>query len=324
MAIDTLRGLAIVALVAYHSQDAEGGSVRHVDSVVAALQGSLHLIIDSFQMPLFAALAGYVYAMRPVAPGKGGSFLMNKVRRLLVPFVAAVTLTVLLKLLTPGVTRPVPLSRVWQAYLFSYEHFWFLQSLFVVFMVIVLMEAAGMISRPSVWALCVVVALILPKVIPGSAFFSLWGAMYLLPFFLMGCGLQRFPMVLSGRWFAVAAAVMAVSGLVGIELFYFGQMKIEWSRTGLLAIWTGMGLSYLLLRVAPTIPMLAALGTYSYGIYLYHGLALAIAQRGFAWSHSDSADLAFLLKWVCGLSLPVFAEMIIRKSRVLRRILLGQ
>ena len=87
--IETLRGLAIILMVAGHvigNTSAHGMRVED-DSVFRHIYFSLKFL----RMPLFTVISGYVYALRPLNTTMIGRFIKGKARRILVPMVAVGT-----------------------------------------------------------------------------------------------------------------------------------------------------------------------------------------------------------------------------------------
>lgn len=72
----------------------------------------LYVWIDYIQMPLFTAIAGWVYALKPFSASSGfGSFVRKKALRLLVPMVAVGTLYFLVQYLMPGTNNKGSLAK---------------------------------------------------------------------------------------------------------------------------------------------------------------------------------------------------------------------
>ena len=88
--IETLRGIAILLVVIGHviGSTPEGG--MRID--FPSPWRYLYLWIDYIQMPLFTAIAGWVYALKPVKAGSSGTFMKRKAYRLLVPMAVAAAL----------------------------------------------------------------------------------------------------------------------------------------------------------------------------------------------------------------------------------------
>ena len=101
--IETLRGIAILLVVIGHviGSTPEGG--MRID--FPSPWRYLYLWIDYIQMPLFTAIAGWVYALKPVKAGSSGTFMKRKAYRLLVPMAVAATLYFLIQYITPGTNQ---------------------------------------------------------------------------------------------------------------------------------------------------------------------------------------------------------------------------
>ncbi|MCC7204418.1 MAG: acyltransferase [Phycisphaeraceae bacterium] len=319
MAIETVRGLAIVILVAYHSHSSDLAS-----SPLRGLYDGFYLVADAIQMPLFACIAGLVYAMRPVRGGQSVAFVVNKIRRLLVPFATAVTLTYVAQRYAPGATRQGEHLPLWRAYFFSYEQYWFLQALFLIFVLMALVEPVGLLLRPATWGVVLIASVVTQQLYAAPAFLSIWGVFYLLPSFLLGYGMGRFVPLLNHQAWSIVAAVVLTAGLVLLFTFEPGTGLGGPSRTGLVSVLTGLGAGYLLLRHRRAVPILPVLGACSYAIYLYHTFALALFKRLCLALDIQSHDLVFLIKWAAGLSVPILAAILIRRLRPARAILLGE
>ncbi len=317
--IETIRGFTILLLVGYH---AVGAAVLSGDAVPYSPFHHFAFTVDAVIMPWFAVVAGFVYAIKPVKPGQAKQFLANKSKRLLVPLVVMVTLTYLMKVFLPGVTAPLPLHDIWKAYVFSFEHFWFLQALFWVFVVICGLEAASLMKTPLSWAAVTVASLAIPIVVRAPDILSLWGAVYLMPFFLLGCGVRRFPKLLFHPLTLGVAGVMCLAAAVAQQMMWFGRISGDASRGGLMAVALGLSSSILLLRFRRPIRWLSVLGVYSYSIYLMHGFGLAVAKR-LADHLSGGMDVQVWIKIGCALLLPIGAQMIISQWKWPRRLALG-
>ncbi|MBV5298625.1 MAG: acyltransferase [Rhodoferax sp.] len=139
--IETLRGLACLLLVAYHMVGADPGNGLHLED------GPLRWLNDGLaylRMPLFTFLSGLVYGMRPFA-GNSRAFLLGKTRRLLVPMLVVGTVFAVLQANIAG-THAVAMP--W--YLLHIQpvgHFWFVESLFWVFLVIWALECRQWLQR---------------------------------------------------------------------------------------------------------------------------------------------------------------------------------
>ena len=187
--VQTLRGLACLLLVAFHTVGASANSGLHVrdDSWYREFTN----LFVHIRMPLFTFLSGFVYAYRPLRSGQALRFSARKVRRLGVPFVVAST--VLYGLHFALHHEVPPPSRMWTVYVFPFWHMWFVQSLLVVFAALVVLESLGgcrLQAIHMVFMLSLVLFLYGP--LEGLTVLGLHHATYLLPFFLWGLGVHRY------------------------------------------------------------------------------------------------------------------------------------
>jgi len=315
--IEILRGLSIFLVVVYHSI-----GINEKQAVI--LKGTASML-DPIIMPCFAFIAGYVFAMRPVNKSQVYSFIFQKAIRILLPFFSAVTITLVSKSFLKG---SMDLSDWFHSYFYSYEHFWFLQSIFIVFILGAYFETFGLLSNIKRWISSTVITWIICSFMPGSNFFSLWGVYYLFPIFLIGFGSSRFKelILLSTKskiiWKCIFIVAMAVYFLS--QTFY-----ISYTRTSCTAMILGTSVASLFaitnLNSYSFLRPFIHLGTISYCIYLYHGIGIAFSVR---LSHliglNNKIYLIFLTKVFGGILIPLLGYYIFSKFALLRKLLLGR
>lgn len=321
IAIDTLRGIAIIAMVAGHV-------VMGMNVPVDSFWISGYHLFEDIRMPLFTALSGFVYGLRPLGSASGyGKLVRGKARRLLVPLVVVGTTFTLVQSLTPGTNEPYPLESFWHVYVYGVFHFWFLQSLFIVFLLVALCDAFGVFDRP--WRLLVAILVTAPLTllvdIPDAwNFFAANGAIRILPFFLLGYALNRYGTRLasSPRWILAAAVALFVvkgAGALGIVELPAGIAGMVGISLGLCAI-TSLIVYRRVLAIAP----LARLGTYSFGIYLLHVFGTAPARMLLHRLGLENETVVFAASLVCGLALPVLFELVFGRIGWISWAVLGQ
>jgi glucan biosynthesis protein C len=320
--IETLRGVAIVLLVAFHAslQWAPSDGVPPEESIYRHIAN----MFDYVRMPLFTVISGYVYSLRPVAPGHAGAFVKGKALRLLVPFVTIATWHYLMVSLMPGVNRPRDIADIWRVYVFSWEHYWFIQSIFLVFITVTWIDLHSYMSKLRGWLGCMAVSVLLALVFPIWEVFSFDGFIYLLPYFILGCGLQRFPDVLSRPQVVVPAAIIFPIAIVLRHLIWIGAWDIPTDRRALLSITAGVCCMLVVFRYRRSNRLLAWFGGYAYGIYLMHFLGLPIGERlAGACPGPINREVLFFGRFLFGLAIPIALEMIIIRFHILRVVMLG-
>lgn len=327
--VETLRGLAILLLLSYHS----------MRTVLPVKESLWFTSLEYFRMPLFSVISGYVYSLRPVDVGRRGEFVSGKARRLLIPAFVCLSLKLLIEALgvmpaaTLGATvaggTPLILPLTWRAvvgyYLYEPVTYWFVEAIFTVFMVVVVLESFRLLSTFRGWCLSLAAAVIINVTAPAIRPFSLEGAFWLLPYFTLGIGLQRYHHRLVQKKVVPFLAAIALAGLALQHLSYFHVLALNTSKTSsLLAVLAGGSGVWLLFFLKPESRLLARLGNSAYTIYLYHRLAFV----GCAYVLSSLVVKNTLLQcvaYVCfGALLPIGVERLCSRSVLLSRILLGE
>jgi len=311
--IETMRGLALFLMVAGHviGSSSDLGMKVPDDSVLRYLYESLVYI----RMPLFTAISGYVYALRPLNSGSDlPRFYHGKFKRIGIPLLTVSTLFFVLQMVVPNTNDKPQLSEIFSIYLFSYAHFWFLQSILCIFVLIALLEKAGLLLTLRNYGLVFAVAL--AASFASESFpnlFSLDRAVELFPFFLLGLGLYRFSERLITRSSVMTMAV-ALAILTGIDQVYLFEL-VELDEADLALVGTGLGLAAISLLIARRFYFkpLAWLGYFSFEIYLFHVFGTAGARIGLNKLQVHDLWLVFTVSMALGLLLPVAFKVVLER-----------
>ena len=266
-AIDTLRGVACLLLVAFHvvGHSPATGLRLPLDHWASLANEWLSIL----RMPLFSFLSGYVYALRPVDRLRG-DVVRGKVRRLLVPMLVVGTVYAALQTLAPGSQGQAIDWRL--LHVAPVAHYWFLESLFVIFLVTGLLEQAGMLRTPARFAAVAACAAALHLTAPVPVYFGLEGATYLFPFFLLGVAALRLRHALERR----AALLAAAATLVAVALSWRSMVPISLEDPlEPRVLISSVCLCVLLFQWRPSVRWLAWIGRFSFGIYLFHSMFAA-------------------------------------------------
>ncbi len=311
--IETIRGLALFLMVAGHviGSSSDLGMKVPDDSVLRYLYDSLVYI----RMPLFTAISGYVYALRPVNTGSDLSrFYKGKFKRVGVPLLTVSTLFFALQMVVPNTNDKPQLSEIFSIYFFSYAHFWFLQAIFCIFVVIALLEKAGLLLSLRNYGLVFAAALAASFASEGVPnLFSLDRAVELFPFFLLGLGLYRFSEQLINRSSVITMAAALVI-LVGIDQAYLFAL-IDLDDIDLAVVGTALGLAAISLLIARRFYFLplAWLGYFSFEIYLFHVFGTAGARIVLNKLQVEEQWLVFTVSMLLGLFLPVAFKLVLER-----------
>ncbi|NTW74099.1 MAG: acyltransferase [Chlorobiaceae bacterium] len=311
--IDTLRGMACIFLVAYHviGITPESGLRLH-DGVLKEANDLLAYV----RMPLFTFLSGFVYAWRPYRDD-WQKFMHGKVRRLIIPMLFVGTVFACFQAITPGTNSMVADWRF--LHLKPVAHFWFIESLFLIFLVLVPLEHFRILDRRlGLFAVFVVSALLFVSN-AGTPWFSIAGAAYLLPFFLSGLYCSRFPLEFRHQR-ALGAIFLS---FVIMYLLLYGQESIG-GRRSFNALVIGMVSCVALLYIRFESGALASIGLYSYTIYLFHVFFTAASRIFFKSFGLKHIGILFVLGTIIGLAGPVLVDLVASKFTLARLLLLGK
>lgn len=202
----------------------------------------------------------------------------------------------------------------------------FLQALLLIFLVVMLIEAAGLMRTLRSWLIWLVISFTLPYVLSGSSLWSTHNALRLSVFFVFGIGLLRFhEQILSPR----NLIPMLIAFLTAMAIYilwkknFFDATALEIRPAFVIAGITG---SVLLLKLRIKVALLAWLGAFSYTVYLYHGLGYEV-YRLFPFdlgaSFLESASW-FVLVLLSGLLVPVVIHRTFEKVPYARLPILGK
>lgn len=317
--IESLRGIAIILVLGLHiSADAPLQPVQEFYSYIA-------YTFQNVRIPLFTVISGYLYSMRPAASDVLVSFVKGKARRIILPFFVIATAEYLATSLAPGVNNPTPIRDVWRIFVFPYEHYWFLQAIFVVFLVTAIIEIKGGLASFKGWAITFLLTLIPFILLPGEhfQFFSIGPAFYILPFFILGIGICRYSAKLFNKKYLIGFGAIFLFSFALHQFFWFeGYTQIGGKRT-ILGLVLSVSACILLFYIRRPIWGLNFIGTYAFSIYLYQGFGTAIGRRIGEALPAVSPHLYFLVVLSSGIVVGILAEMFFRKSKVLRTLMLG-
>jgi glucan biosynthesis protein C len=265
--VETLRGFAIILVVFGHM--IAGMNVRD-DSIFQYIHYSLAYV----RMPLFAVISGWIYAAKPIKNASRPRFIAGKARRLILPMFVISTLLFVLRMIVPGTNHAANISELPLNFLIPYDVFWFLYSLFLIFLVIAALDIQPLFHRITGWAIAfltsIVVSFVAEYLLTGVPnLFSFKGATYLLPFFLLGVGIFRFKQLLLSEKVIGIVLLAFVAGVIIQQMSWFGYFPVH-DKKSLLGVMVGMSCVLLLFKMRFKNRLLSWVGGYAYAIFLFH------------------------------------------------------
>ncbi len=326
--VQTLRGFAIILVVMGHviGYKADEGMKVADDSFWRHLYYSL----EYFRMPLFTVISGWVYSLRPINQTNIVKFLNGKARRLLVPLVAVGLLYFFVRMLAPGTNRSVELFDIWKIFVYQYDLYWYLPSLFWVFIFISFFEYNGWINKLSGWLTLLIVSLGILSLrnlylteVPN--YMGLIGMFYLFPFFLVGIGIGRFHEAMSNKYFISLMTLLFFAGIAIQQLEWYGKIELPFhGKSSPLGLLVGMTGTIILFRVHFSSKWLVYIGGFSYGIYLFHVFGTAGSRIAMSKLGLTNDVVVFFVSLAAGIAVPIVLEKIFDKNKYLRLLFLGR
>ena len=269
--IDTLRAMACIALVSYHvvGSTPSAGLELPYDHWLSMLNRTPM----DLRMPLFSFISGLVFV---AIPSRGaGAAVGAKARRLLLPMLCVGALFW-------GLRGGMGIDQqpLWSIPFLPYEHYWFLQSTFLLMAVMLgltqMLGGRDRLAAGLIGAGAAVLWLVGPRAEPDLM--SLNGAIKLGPFFCGGYLAARWPLLWSWRSSPLGAipagrgiglGLLAAVLLAGSVLAVLPDAQgTTWRRA--MTLWIGGAGCLALVLVRPRSRALARLGRQSYAIYLFH------------------------------------------------------
>lgn len=324
--IETLRGIAILLVVAGHviGSDFDGG----MKIAYPSPWRYLYLWIDYIQMPLFTAIAGWVYVLKP-GVGRFSDFIQKKAIRLLIPMITVGTIYFLIQYLVPGTNNKGYLPEIWRIYIFPYTIYWYLPSLFLIFLFVFWCDKYKWAYKLSGWCILLITTLllyasekyILPNTIPNL--FSFRGALNQLPYFVAGMGIYRFSKQLFTPKLISVYTGLALTGLILLQVEWFYPLHTIPIYECIQPIWIIATLAILIQQPFNN-TLFIRIGSYAYSIYLFHGFGTSGGRIILSYFNIHTEIIVFIFAFILAISIPVFIEIIFNKNKIIQLLLLGK
>jgi fucose 4-O-acetylase-like acetyltransferase len=315
--IDSLRGLACLLLVLQH---VVGGSITsglQLDRSHGLVL--LNDVLSYLRMPLFSVLSGYVYAKRPFQQD-AGAFIAGKARRLLIPMLVVGSAFALLQAAVSGSNSQISDWRM--LHILPVAHYWFLESLFVIFMVILALEHISALSTTPRFLVVFVVAAGLFLTEPLPVYFGLAGAAYLFPFVLFGLWCGRFASTANDK-----QRLQLQLGLMVLLLAALHALMLDQALPGIQSL-TALAIScaacLILLRSRLESTWLASVGRHSFAIFLFHAMASAASRIALTKIGLMSLYLMVPVGVLAGIALPALAALWLKNVPLWTQWVLGE
>lgn len=322
LTIETLRGGAIFFMVLGHviGDSSHTGLEVNDDSFLRFF----YYMFENIRMPLFTIISGYVYTYKPVSKFSSNTkFISGKIVRLLIPLAIVSTLFFLTQYAVPGTNTKNNLSSIWMIYIYPYSHFWFLQGMFIVFLLITILESIKALNSFRYALLVLTIpALIYLSAIPIIEVFSLDKVPFLLTFFIIGLIFKRFQNEIFKRK-TITISVIVFTFIYAYSIYLFNHRLLNPSLAHLLTLIIGSTACLLLINIGFKNKQLIWLGNLSYCIYLFHVFGSAASRILLNKLGVHNISLEVLSGLVVALSLPIILKLVCPQNGILSMLLFG-
>lgn len=318
--VQVTRGIACLLLVLFH---VVGGKS---DDGLRIADGSIgRQILDVLlyvRMPLFAFVSGYVYTLKPLDPARPWAFLKGKLRRLALPLISATTIFYMVALVRAPAPPGAAAAGLLHAYVFSYEIYWFLQAMLLIFLLLPLLERF-VLRTPAGCAAAVLASFLLT--VPAEPFdlLSINGAAFLAPFFFIGIAARRFIGPLSKGWTVALLAILIVAFTLHAHNVMTMPPHMGARRGTWLSLLIGGITPLLLIAHAPRAPLLARIGHSSFAIFLFHIFFIVAIRMALEKIGVGNFAIHLAAGLAAAIAGPMLLERLLAETRATRRLFLG-
>lgn len=274
-------------------------------------------VLDFLRMPLFVAISGFVYAAMAPPPGAWRTFSRRKLIQLGVPLAFATFVFWLMRGVMNG-----EFDDIVRAYVWGYQHLWFLGSLLVLLLVAAAIDSV-LKAPQAVWWGILFVAAFTAHLTPDIQVLHLRNTATLVPFFALGVLMQRRPALFTSRAVLVSAAVLSAY-IFGLQAYNLANGRWPYEGIWILGIPLTAGVILLLLNVLGRVPWLAFIAIYSFTIYLWHPLPNAAVRELLQAIGVSSIPVVALLGFIAGVSVPIAMHMVASRIPIVRTLVTGR
>jgi len=303
--IDMARGLAEVSVVTFHILQA----MNNAGLTPEGLFDWWTPVGDMIRMPLMMFVAGLFveYSMR-----KGTrAYFTGKMQRVVWPYLVWAHVYSIYWYLKPSTFDNRTLTEVLMTVITPGSHLWFLQSLFIYYVLVWLLMKRGL------WV-AMAGAVVALAVIPFFEAEEIRRLPYLFLFFMFGLCFNR---ILRARGFPFGPIVGAILIALAIALpvlitdtFGFSKYYLVAIPASIIGVGACLAISRLLVHVPVVNWVLNLFGTFSLEIYCAHVIFSSFTRQVLVKVfHMDSFWPIFLLCTTAGLFLPVVMALVLRR-----------
>lgn len=328
LSIETLRGVAILLMIVYHviGSDFSGGMKAEYPSIWRYISDCCGYII----VPLYASISGWVYGLKSSSTQKPLQFIRNKFLRLVLPAFSVGTIYFIVQYLTPGTNVKPELFSIWKIYIYPYTIFWFLPSVFWAIILQYFIDKYNLCNSLKHFMILLLLSYGLKLIMDlGSLdsvpnLFSFKGTISIYPYILIGLAVSRFKSSIQNIFNNRVLITTPILLFVFINyLWFFNDGRDLWLISSATSTFLVGATILWIISCRFENDILAWIGGYSYGIYLFHAFGTA-AGRILLTSFGVSNTLViFIVSFAISLFGSLVAVAVIKKIKFANFLFLG-
>lgn len=325
--IDLLRVIAIITLVIEHTigSDSKGGMQIEYPSFMR----HIYLYTNYYGIPLFSAISGYVYAMRPAISFK--DHFISKFKRLMQPALSVGIIYFLIQYITPNTNVQRELSDIWEIFIYPYTYFWFLPSLFLTMLLQYGIDKFKLNNSLTRSLIILAIALLCKVginngIIEGTPnFFSYQGAIGIFVFFNLGYIIFKYGKNIPKVAYTIIGIISIVFSVVLLENTWLNNMgNRDYLLYNCVSPILICGLLLFLLKITIPTKYLHKAANYTMGIYLFHGFGTSGGRIMLRMLSVENEMIILVVSSILAILISVIGVLIIRKTSFTASILLGE
>jgi len=319
--LETIRTLAVILIVSYHMlNDRELTTVK-------IYYDYFSLIFQNIRLPIFTVISGYLFGHATITKENYTSFIIGKFRRIYVPM-CSVAFTEYICINAHAIAKdPSQLRSLWRIFVLPYEHYWFIQSMFLIFIIVGFIEAFLVLKNVNYVFVLAVISLITFFMNPTSSFeldiLSIGGATYILPYFLLGYMLSKYLNIFEFTKTKILIYFLFITGLFFINLVWLDLIHLDVSKRSIIGLVLGITSCAFILSIKFKCTLLATIGKHVFAIYLFQSFGASIGRRIGRLLLPFSPHLYFLVAVLVTVVFGCVASYILSKNKVTAFIFLG-
>ncbi len=270
---DALRGLAIVLVIILHVSASE----RYLD-----IKNTLDLInyfFTNIRIPLFTIISGYFFAYLHLERKKLKDITIAKIKRAVLPMYLVLTLEIIYLMIFKS-NNEYQISELYKYYIYSYDHYWFVQAIFAIFIFhtfTIKTLCKNHKSRIILFIASCVLYIFGDNIGIDTNFFSLGGAIYLYPYFLAGSFVPYLKTKYEQKTIRRNLLFLSICLLL-LQLFsYKTPFSTYFDKRTILGLGIGLAFCCYLLNLNLKNKILSKIGAYSFSIYILQSFGIKLS-----------------------------------------------